>query len=199
MMSTLQDDRKMYNAQVSYYINEVVAKKAIQSFSITFEQARYLDKDALEILRSDRAHFENIMAERLQLFIVDQINADYISHSAGEAEKYLESLGIKLEIKDSDMTEIKGQTAYKGKVTGRVRILKTSQVSDFVDGDIIVTGMTTPDFVSLIKTASAIITNEGGITCHAAIISAKCISVHCGYEDCHPSIEGRRSCGNRCR
>ena len=43
--------------------------------------------------------------------------------------------------------------------------------SKFNKGDVLVTGMTRPEFVPLMKKSSAIITNEGGITCHAAIIS----------------------------
>ena len=39
------------------------------------------------------------------------------------------------------------------------------------EGDILVTSMTRPEFVSIMKKAAAIVTNEGGITCHAAIIS----------------------------
>ncbi|MBU1031264.1 MAG: hypothetical protein KKB65_08575, partial [Nanoarchaeota archaeon] len=38
-------------------------------------------------------------------------------------------------------------------------------------GEIIFTGMSTPDFVPLIKKAAAIVTDEGGVLCHAAIIS----------------------------
>ena len=38
-------------------------------------------------------------------------------------------------------------------------------------GDILVTEMTTPDFVPAMKRASAIVTDKGGITCHAAIVS----------------------------
>ena len=38
-------------------------------------------------------------------------------------------------------------------------------------GDILVTNMTTPDFVPIMKKVKAIITKEGGMTCHAAIIS----------------------------
>jgi pyruvate, water dikinase len=40
-----------------------------------------------------------------------------------------------------------------------------------VSGDVLVTGMTRPEFVPLMKLASAIVTDEGGITCHAAIVS----------------------------
>ena len=38
-------------------------------------------------------------------------------------------------------------------------------------GDIIVATMTTPDYISAMEKASGFITDEGGITCHAAIIS----------------------------
>src|SRR6185369_3145129 len=80
-------------------------------------------------------------------------------------------LGAPVMVDHGAVTEIKGNTANPGKVTGRVRVLRTSHVSDFQTGDIIVTGMTTPDFAPLMKRAGAIITNEGGITCHAAIVS----------------------------
>ena len=43
--------------------------------------------------------------------------------------------------------------------------------ASFQDGSVLVTGMTRPEFVPLMKRASAIITDEGGITCHAAIVS----------------------------
>lgn len=68
--------------------------------------------------------------------------------------------------------EIKGQTAYGGKIRGRVKIiLSYSSDLEFKDGDILVTGMTRPEFIPLMKQASAIITDEGGIACHASIVS----------------------------
>jgi phosphoenolpyruvate synthase/pyruvate phosphate dikinase len=171
MMSLLQDDRKMYNAQASYYLNTVIADKLSKKFSISFEQARYLDREALAALRSDRQVFETIMKERMQFYIVDQRNGDYLSYAGLSAQKYLKSLGIKIKDTLTDVKEIKGQSAYGGVAIGNVRVLKSSQVNDFIEGDIIVTGMTTPDFAPLMKKAGAIITNEGGVTCHAAIVS----------------------------
>lgn len=73
---------------------------------------------------------------------------------------------------DKSITEIKGQIGSKGKVRGIVRIiLDINRSSHFEDGEILVTGMTRPEFVPLMKKAAAIITDEGGITCHAAIVS----------------------------
>ena len=73
----------------------------------------------------------------------------------------LENSGIIIEIENTDVKELSGSSGYKGVITGRVRVLATSHVTDFQEGDIIVTGMTTPDFVPLIRKASAIIANEG--------------------------------------
>lgn len=68
--------------------------------------------------------------------------------------------------------EIKGKTAYPGKKIGKVKILKGSgDISKVKRGDVIVAVMTTPDFVSAMEKAIAFVTDEGGILCHAAIIS----------------------------
>jgi len=47
----------------------------------------------------------------------------------------------------------------------------TFDVSDFVEGSVLVTDMTDPDWEPIMKKASAIITNKGGRTCHAAIVA----------------------------
>lgn len=66
--------------------------------------------------------------------------------------------------------ELKGVAAYPGKVSGKVRIiLDPLNVKTFDEKDILVTGMTRPEFMNVIKKASAIITDVGGILCHAAI------------------------------
>ena len=69
-------------------------------------------------------------------------------------------------------SEIKGQVAYRGKLSGRVCVvLRNTDFSKFKDGDILVASMTRPEFVPLMKMAAAFITDEGGITCHASIIA----------------------------
>ncbi|EOR96803.1 Phosphoenolpyruvate synthase [Arcticibacter svalbardensis MN12-7] len=58
--------------------------------------------------------------------------------------------------------------------SGRVKvlsILEDSHSMDFMDGDVLVTEMTDPDWEPIMKKASAIITNKGGRTCHAAIVA----------------------------
>ncbi len=68
--------------------------------------------------------------------------------------------------------ELAGVGASAGKARGVVRLVETS--ADFKKmrrGDIIVASMTRPEYVPIMRLASAIITNEGGITCHAAVVS----------------------------
>jgi pyruvate,water dikinase len=56
--------------------------------------------------------------------------------------------------------------------TGNSRIIENvSQLGSFKAGDVLVADITTPDWEPIMKIASAIVTNRGGRTCHAAIIS----------------------------
>lgn len=70
-------------------------------------------------------------------------------------------------------TEVKGMTAQKGLVKGKVRIVYTEEELGKIksEEDILVTPMTRPEFVPAIKIAGAFVTDEGGIVCHAAIVS----------------------------
>lgn len=68
--------------------------------------------------------------------------------------------------------EIKGAVACKGKARGQVRIVMDPKVMGRMKrGDILVTNMTTPDLMQAIEKSAAIVTDEGGILCHAAIVS----------------------------
>jgi len=82
-----------------------------------------------------------------------------------------------LEIMDSkinlsDKNEIKGNSAYRGKVIGKVRVVfEIEDMKKIEKGEILVTSMTTPDLIAVSREFSAIVTDEGGMLCHAAIIS----------------------------
>ncbi|MDP3698876.1 MAG: phosphoenolpyruvate synthase [Nanoarchaeota archaeon] len=67
---------------------------------------------------------------------------------------------------------LKGETASAGVYTGPVKIVHDpSELNKVQKGDVLVTTMTTPDMVPAMQRAGAIVTNEGGMTCHAAIVS----------------------------
>lgn len=65
-----------------------------------------------------------------------------------------------------------GIKASPGIAWGPVKVMKDiSEITKVYEGDVLVTRMTTPDFVPAMKKAAAIVTDEGGATCHAAIVS----------------------------
>lgn len=71
-----------------------------------------------------------------------------------------------------DENILKGTVAYKGKVTGKVRLVFTQEEANQVkNGEILVSPMTQVEFLSGIRKCGAIVTDEGGIICHAAIVA----------------------------
>lgn len=84
-----------------------------------------------------------------------------------QAEKIFSNL-----VKTLERGDLRGLVANRGFVRGGVKIVEV--IEDFKkvkSGDIIVASMTRPEYIQIIKFAGGIITNEGGITCHAAIVS----------------------------
>jgi pyruvate,water dikinase len=70
------------------------------------------------------------------------------------------------------MEEVRGVCAYPGKVRGKVKLLYDAREMNKIEpGDILVCEATNPDLVIAMGRAGAIVTNEGGITSHAAIVS----------------------------
>ncbi len=85
----------------------------------------------------------------------------------------------------------KGEVLATGKAVGekigqgKAHVIRdVSQIASFNEGEVLVTDMTDPDWEPIMKVASAIVTNRGGRTCHAAIISRE-LGIPCvvGTED----------------
>jgi phosphoenolpyruvate synthase/pyruvate phosphate dikinase len=68
--------------------------------------------------------------------------------------------------------ELRGMAASLGTVRGRVRVCTTLEsLNEIEEGDILVASMTRPEYLPAMKKAAAFVTDEGGITCHAAIVA----------------------------
>lgn len=67
---------------------------------------------------------------------------------------------------------VSGLAASPGRVAGRVRVLTAPQQGKrLLDGEILVAPMTNPDWVPTMRRAGALVTDSGGMTCHAAIVA----------------------------
>ncbi|MEK6890279.1 MAG: PEP-utilizing enzyme [Nanoarchaeota archaeon] len=86
-----------------------------------------------------------------------------------ELSKWIEESNQKQNVK---ISEFKGQSASKGFVHGKIKLALLPKDSyRLKEGEILVCSMTSPDYVSAMKKAAAIITDEGGLLSHAAIMS----------------------------
>ncbi len=113
---------------------------------------------ALEVLKKRWISFFTVAGEGKFLMTLEEFGNAY-PHFVFKTEK----------IKNSPH-ELRGEIAQKGYAKGRVKILRRrDQLGEVREGDIIVSPMTTTDFLPAMLRAAAIVTDEGGIACHAAI------------------------------
>lgn len=87
---------------------------------------------------------------------------------------FAKTQGIKIETiaVAKHVKEIKGQVAMAGNAKGKVRlIMRKRDIPLLRRGEVLVTPMTTPDYVLAMRKAAAFVTDEGGITSHAAIVA----------------------------
>lgn len=89
---------------------------------------------------------------------------------------------------------VTGLAAAPGVASGRVRIVERPQdAGRLVDGEVLVARMTSPDWVPFMRRAAAIVTDSGGVTCHAAIVSRE-LGIPCivGTTDATAVLENGR-------
>jgi phosphohistidine swiveling domain-containing protein len=90
---------------------------------------------------------------------------EWIPHAASPQEQE----AVRLSASDDDVV---GVTACRGRVRGTVRLVLTDQdMLDMTPGEILVTTSTTPSLMLAVEKAAGIVTDEGGMLCHAAIVS----------------------------
>ena len=88
-----------------------------------------------------------------------------------EAVNFWESLNV-IKEEPKNIKILTGDCASPGKARGEAKVINTvKDMAKFKEGDVLVSIATTPDLVSAMRKASAIVTDMGGITCHAAIVS----------------------------
>jgi len=158
----VRDKRKhiaMSGAYVLFrFLDEVVKRKGIK-FKIA-ERAFWFEY--MDLLQNTQKIVAELKKRKEASIVLNGLNFIY-------ADKII--VKEKNEILQ-DLKEIKGTAASKGTYKGIVKlILSRKDFKKLKKGDILVAEMTRPDFLPIMKMAGAIITDEGGLTCHAAIVS----------------------------
>lgn len=167
-----QDDRKKFILVGAYYMHKTL-KLIADTFDKDLELLKRLHPPeiTLELLQN---FDEEAMKKRVEHFILyhwyNPVNHCMDTRVFDKAEY---DLFIEQSHKQHNQLEdLHGLSASTGKAIGKVRICKTKEeIAQFQDGEILVASMTRPEFIPAMKKAAAIVTDEGGITCHAAIVS----------------------------
>lgn len=124
----------------------------------------------IEELLSENIPSKEILEERYKGYFFS--NNQLFLLSKDEVAKKLGIHFIEETTTNKKVNQLQGSPACKGLVKGYVRILMGhDQIALLKEGEVLVTPMTIPDFLPAMKKASAFVTDEGGILCHAAIVA----------------------------
>jgi len=144
-----------------------VAKKDQLNFSLSDEEILTLAKWACEI----EEHYG--IAQDIEWAKDGRTNKLFIVQARPETvhSKKNEQTWEEYKLETEEKPILNGIAVGNKVGQGRVRIIEdVSKISQFKKGEVLVTKMTDPDWVPAMRIASAIVTDEGGRTCHAAII-----------------------------
>lgn len=169
-----------YTDHLFYTGRHSILKEISQRCNIKLEDLVMLEyNEILEILNNNAIvtkETKNKIESRRNGFAIIWLNGNVETFLGKEALELQSEIGkIYKTNENNEETEqniIKGMPANRGKIIGTVKILLNYEdIKKVKKGDIIVASMTTPDYVSAMEKAAGFITDEGGITCHAAIVS----------------------------
>jgi pyruvate,water dikinase len=144
---------------------DVPADRSV-AYKLDDEQIREVVRVGLK-LEEDYGHPQDVewAFEGGRLYVVQTRAITTLGDSVGQSE------GLDVD-SDANPLLLTGSPASPGSAMGPVRVvLDVGQLGIVEEGDILVTEMTTPDYVPAMKRAKAIVTDQGGRTAHAAIIS----------------------------
>lgn len=165
---------------VNYF--EQIARTVAEHHQVSNEDLKtYECSEIIELINSGAKVNKNIMAERENGYLRVLNRKESKTYAGQEAREKISEL---LNYRQKEIIETKAVAGTIAswpdksltKIIGRAFVLTTafdaeSKLVDFKPGDILVATQTHPNLISIMKEAEAIITDEGGVTCHAAIVS----------------------------
>ena len=154
----------------SYYLNDFLLSEIGRRLNLTLKQVKHiLPAEMAAALRGKKLPAELNARIKYSVLVYGKSAPAVLT---GSQARELVREKIASESAAAAKTELAGQTAYPGQASGRVRIVNSPQeMSAFKTGEILVSEKTNPNLLSAMKKAAAIVTDAGGLTCHAAIVS----------------------------
>jgi phosphohistidine swiveling domain-containing protein len=168
---------KTYRKEFLIYSNycfEGVLKEIAKRLDFSLMEVRFLTKLEIKKYLLNKnfltAKIKKEIKNRLKIGCVSVAERDKISILSFKEEARYRKLIVKE--KEAEKGIMSGNCAYPGKAQGIARIINLKEEVDKIKtGEILVSRATNPDLVVAMRRAAAFVTDEGGITCHAAIVA----------------------------
>ncbi len=174
-LTVWQDERKKNLLLEVHYFN-LFLKEFSSRLNIKHELLKYIIvEEAMNIFNNPPNSDELKKRIKSSAYYWDKTGYDINSGN------HIENMRKELigEKKLDKIDDFRGLSASTGKAMGKVKVVRSvKEISKVEKGDILVAVMTRPDYIPAIRKAAAIVTDEGGITCHAAIIARE-IGIPC--------------------
>lgn len=169
----IKDERDDYRRRGSYF-GRALFEEIGQRLGLSLREVAYLTiEETREAIKNGLdARFTSIVRERTKGYaLIKEPDQPFVVASGIEMTKLLQlECGEKL-VASSD-AQIKGRVGSVGRAEGQAVIVHTKHdLRRVFDGAIMVAVTTNPDYVPAMMKCRAIITDEGGLTCHAAIVA----------------------------
>lgn len=159
------------NSQSNFYLKPLLAEIASNGKVSVGELSMMLSEEIKSMLKTGRVPKPVDFNERKKAMAMWLENCKFNYAFGNEAKKIISKQSLTLTV-DASVNEVKGTIASsQGVVRGKARIVDRTNISNFLKGEVLITVMTSPEFVPAIQKSVAIVTDEGGVLCHAAIVS----------------------------
>ncbi len=155
-------------ARYQYFFREVASRLSLSEEELGY----FTSSEIVDGLKNKKLADQKILKQRKNGYVFTIFSGVEQAAFGKEAIALTTWIDQAITLVDGDVEELKGQTASPGYARGVVKIAPTPQDSYLLkEGEILVCSMTGPDYVSAMKRAAAIVTDEGGLLSHASIMS----------------------------
>lgn len=163
-MILMQDIRKKYMMKAAYFLHEHLKTigKRHKLAPIFMEQT----------IPQEVLHIDKLMLGLSDELKLRQRSCTITADAAGKIKVYSGQIFFPKGVQRKAKFEVRGMVACGGKAVGRAKIVKNfDEIYKVNHGDVIVSPMTSPEIMPAIRRCVGIVTDFGGITCHAAIVA----------------------------
>jgi phosphohistidine swiveling domain-containing protein len=162
----IKDKRDEYRRILFHYMHPLFVEIS-RRLAISLDDLAAVFPDEWERLENDWDNLRNDISERRKGLVVEK-NANGLGKWEGQEARQRMHIDTR---NNGEIKEVKGISGSSGRATGRVQVISLANLNQFKEGNILVAVTTNPNFVPVMEKAAAFVTDEGGITCHAAIVA----------------------------